>query len=295
MTSDMGETTERKNTLNGMAASRSDAFNFLLEDIETVEGWNVRDKTVAYWEAIDALAQDIIAKGVTEPLKGYYDKSLQRFVITNGHRRRDALVVAQDKYGVTGIKVPVIPEDRYANETDRLETLIRSNSGVPLTALETAEVFRRLHNHGRSLEEIAKLSQLSSSPLGPAQISNLLHLSSATPETKDAIRAGDVKPTTVVDAVKEHGPDKAGEVIREVVATAKQSGKRATGAAVKRAAKPKESRLGDKKEMVDRALALMVVMRQCWPPEKQLIRHADNVHVVITASDAMQIQSLLDD
>lgn len=140
-------------SLKEFSESRSD-FNRLSVDLLAIhEGWNVRDITTdRYKEHIEGLATSIDKIGVTDPIKGVWDSNENKFYITNGHCRYAALQLLKERHGVTEEirTVPIIPESsttRLSPEA-RMLTMLTSNSGLALTPLEKAEVFRRLRDKG---------------------------------------------------------------------------------------------------------------------------------------------------
>ncbi len=67
--------------------------------------------------------------------------------------------------------VPVMAEDRFANDADRLFTQFISNSGKPFGPLENARLFKRLIDMGWQQQDVAKKTGFSG-----GRISQLLEL-----------------------------------------------------------------------------------------------------------------------
>lgn len=216
-----------------IASGRSDLFMLDPNLIVVDPGWNVRIKTEAYFAGIRELADSIKSEGVKEPLRGFMRGDDP--VLTNGHRRLDAVMLAISE-GAEIKAVPFLPEDRNGNDADRVMTMLTSNSGAPLLALEKAEVFKRLMNFGWDIAKIATKSGISGS-----QVRNILDLGAAPSAVQAIVTAGEISATTAVAAVREHG-DGAAEVLGQAVAKAKERGsKKATA----RDFAPAEGRLLD--------------------------------------------------
>jgi DNA-directed RNA polymerase specialized sigma subunit len=73
--------------------------------------------------------------------------------------------------GVEIKTVPVMVEDRHANEADRIFSQIVHNAGKPLTQLEQAKVFKRLVDLGWAQKDIALKAGISG-----GRVSQLLEL-----------------------------------------------------------------------------------------------------------------------
>lgn len=182
--------------IKALASGRSDTFrvNPLLLAVE--DGWNSRDLTTPDNQAhVDELARSIAANGVREPLKAYL--SGDRLIVTNGHCRLAAVKRAIEVYGAEIMTVPVMTEERYANDADRLLTQIVSNSGKPLTTLEQGVVYRRLSALGWTNEQIADRTGKSVTHV----IMNL-ELQAARPEIISMIKDGKVAPTLAWQTMK---------------------------------------------------------------------------------------------
>lgn len=183
------------------------------------EGWNVRDTTSDRYKAhIKDLVESIAELGVVEPIKGEWDSTENKFYITNGHCRYDAIQVLLNR-GDDLESVPVIPNDRDKSPESKLLTMLTSNSGLELTPLEKAEVFKRLHNKGWTVVDIAKKGNCSL-----ASVYNGLILSSAPAELIEMIKTGMVSSSTAVTLIRDHDPETALEIVQEIVEEDKQNG-----------------------------------------------------------------------
>lgn len=202
------------------------------EFVTTQPGFNVRQDTPQVREHIDWLTDSIIDVGIKVPLQGRWDSELGKVVIYDGHCRYQAALQAKEKG--YDIKIPVILQDKYGNEGDRLAAMLIANSGLELTALEKAEVCKRLHNYGWTIDQIAKAHK---PKLSHQQVYNLLELSTASPEVQQLITDGSIAPTTAIDTIREHGSDKATKVLREAFEEVKAQGKsKVTNSAIRKSA-----------------------------------------------------------
>ncbi|MHA1972826.1 MAG: ParB/RepB/Spo0J family partition protein [Candidatus Hodarchaeales archaeon] len=120
--------------------------------IREEKGFNVRSKYDK--DEIETLMKDIIKNGLKKPLHG---KRVAKddFIITDGHRRRRAILMAIEK-GHDIKYVKFIPEAKGYSEENRILDLVTMNSGKPLNPVEEAEVFTRLNKFGWSQEVIAE-------------------------------------------------------------------------------------------------------------------------------------------
>jgi ParB/RepB/Spo0J family partition protein len=211
-------------TFKEIASGRKDLFMLDPATIQKKDGWNVRESTDDLAAHVRWLADSIKEIGVQQPLTVYMEDDV--VYVSDGHCRLDAanLAIAE---GCELNAVPCRVEERYSSEADRVLSMVVRNSGKPLTPLEKAEVYKRLHALGWDEKAIAAKAGVS-----VPHVSSLLSLSAAPTEVKDMVKAGKVAATTATKAIREHGT-KATEKLAEAVVAAQASGK------VKAAAKNK--------------------------------------------------------
>lgn len=201
-----------------IAVGRSDVFRVAPEDIHIREGWNARDFSDPENAAhVELLAASIAEIGVKNPLRVYAEDG--KLYLTDGESRLRAVRLAIER-GAEIVSVPVITEDRYSNDADRLLTQIVGNSGKPFAALEKADVFYRLIGLGWTPADIARKAGVSKQ-----HVTDMLALRSAPSAVTDAVKAGDVSPTLAMQTVKKHGREAAGDVLASAVKSAKDRGK----------------------------------------------------------------------
>jgi len=106
--------------------------------------------------------------------------------------------------GVEIKTVPVMVEDRFANEADRIFSQIVHNQGKPLTGIEQAKVFKRLMDLGWKQNEIALKAGLSG-----GRVSQLLELLTLPVVLQKFITDGKASASMVLSTFKKHNGDVA--------------------------------------------------------------------------------------
>jgi ParB/RepB/Spo0J family partition protein len=199
--------------------TKYDAFRIDPRHLKVTDGYNVRDFTTPHAiEALATLKESIREEGgVIVPLEVRMQGDAVHVV--SGHRRLRAVMelIAE---GVEIETVPAVVEPKTTNDAERILRLVLHNSGEPLSMLEKSEVVRRLINMGWSREKIA-------SRLGyktPQSIANFELLISAPEAIREAVRQGDVSPSTAVELVRQSG-DAAPERLKEIKVAAAKRGK----------------------------------------------------------------------
>ncbi len=217
----------------GIADGRSDLHRVDPRKLVVRQGWNSRNfDDPANIEHIETLANSIAQKGVIEPIKVHWEDG--KAYIINGECRYRACMLAIER-GTNIKSVPVIVDDRYANDADRLFTQYLGNTGKPFTSLETAHNFKRLLDLGWNQEDIAKKA-------GKTQgwVSQTLALLTAPVAVQAMITNGQVSPTLAMQIVREEGGTAAEKALKaglEASASGKVTresvGRKSIGAAVK--------------------------------------------------------------
>ena len=155
--------------IKDVATGRSDLYRVDPAIIQIKADWNSRDKDdPANTAHIAELKASIKEIGVKKPLVCYQESDV--VYVSDGHCR---LMAVQQliKEGVEIKTVPVMVEDRFANEADRIFSQIVHNQGKPLTGIEQAKVFKRLIDLGWQQKDIALKAGLSG-----GRVSQLLEL-----------------------------------------------------------------------------------------------------------------------
>jgi ParB-like chromosome segregation protein Spo0J len=136
--------------------------------------------------------------------------------------------------GVNIELVPCLQEAKGTGERERIANQFTGNASKKLNPREAAFNIKRLMRYGNSIEEVAKDIGMSRS-----YVAQMLDFEEKAPEEAHAaIARGEISATLAAEIVRQDGPAKAAETIKQAVAKAKASGKpKATGRHVERAPK----------------------------------------------------------
>ena len=215
----MTETTKRG--IKAIAASKSDVFNLRLDDIHVREGWNIREYDFSPDDEEDMnLARSISKIGVKELLSGTMEEG--KFYLTNGHRRRAAVLYANEHLGASIETLRVQTEDRYADPAEHVASTIVRNGGKEPTPYAKGIAMKRLIAFGWSEERIAEYTGMTRT-----RVVQLLEVQAAPEPVKVMVRDGAMSADLALKVVKEAdgNAEKAIEVAEAAVATAKAAGK----------------------------------------------------------------------
>lgn len=223
-----------KTGLKSIAEGRSDMHRVDPRKLQVEAGWNQRENTSELATHIDMLAQSIAQVGVREPLRVVW-RDGQAFV-RSGHCRLAASLRAIEVYKAELKTVPVIGEDRHSTPADQFLGQIIDNSGKPLSAFETAKVYKKLIDLGWAGKDIAAKCGVSQ-----AHVSQVLDYLSLPDNLKAMVISGQVSGTLVIKMLKDANGD-AGKVIEQL--------KEAVGVAAsqgRKRAMPKDMQGGEKR------------------------------------------------
>lgn len=207
--------------IKDVSQGRSDLYRVDPAIIQIKADWNSRDVTdPANAEHIAGLAASIKEIGVKKPLVCYQENDV--VYVSDGHCRLMAvrqLIAA----GVEIKTVPVMVEDRFSNEADRIFSQIVHNSGKPLTGIEQAKVFKRLIDLGWLQKDIASKSGMSG-----GRVSQLLELLTLPLVLQKFITEGKASASMVLQTFKKHNGDVALTVaeLSGAVAVAQEQGRK---------------------------------------------------------------------
>jgi ParB family chromosome partitioning protein len=197
--------------LRDYAESKRDILMIDPRLIVVEDGYNVRDLTTADAQTkLMVLARSIAEFGFSSEHPVTVRLDADKIVLVAGHRRRAATMMAIDDLGAEILAIPCIPEARGTSEADRCADLIMSNSGEPLTALETASVIKRLLGFGWTTDAVAKRLGWESKQTAE----NHLALLEAAPAVREMVRTGEVSATTAVNVTRKHGADAEATLIK---------------------------------------------------------------------------------
>ena len=206
------------------------------------EGFNRR---VDYGD-IDGLALSLVQFGMIEPIEGFKVRGEDKFVVTEGHRRQRALMLAFENHakGVAGFeniskieRVMVLPSSN--NLKERLFIMAITGEGKkPLTELEKAQLYTDIIAMGkedgkRRSEVIQEI--ISKIGVSRASVYNTLKISELPQGIKDRIAANVISAGTVVSITRElKNPDEQVKAVEAAIANAQKTAE-ATGKKVKTA------------------------------------------------------------
>jgi len=188
--------------IKDVSAGRSDLYRVDPTLIKVKADWNSRDLTdAANATHIAELKASIKEIGVKKPLVCYMEDDV--VYVSDGHCRLAAVNHLLSE-GVEIKTVPVMVEDRFANEADRIFSQIVHNQGKPLTGIEQAKVFKRLIDLGWAQKDIALKAGLSG-----GRVSQLLELLTLPIVLQKFITDGKASASMVLSTFKKHNGDVA--------------------------------------------------------------------------------------
>jgi ParB family chromosome partitioning protein len=156
--------------------------------------------------------------------------------IVDGHRRHyqmgraiEAGAPLQDKDGAIWISI----KQFIGNDIDRVCRIATSNEGKKLTAIQLAEVYKRLAGFGLTPDDIAKRMTRTRQ-----HVEQIMVLANANHDVQAAVRRGEISPSLAISAARANG-EAAGAVIAAEVTKARAAGKtRVTASTMKPWAPP---------------------------------------------------------
>jgi len=203
-------------SIKNIAIGRKDLFSVNPLDIQEEAGWNVRNKTSRLDSHIRYLADSIKEVGLKEPLTVKMDGDIP--ILRDGHNRLEAIKLAISE-GADIRAVEVILESKLANEADQVLGMILRNTGLPLAPIEQAEVFKRLHAFGWTMNEIAQKASVSRN-----HVDAMLFLTSLHPDILKMVKNDKISATFAIDTAKKNGND-AVKILKKSVQIAQEKGK----------------------------------------------------------------------
>ena len=138
------------------------------------------------------------------------------YVMAGWCRRRAHVLAMEEGAPVKGILCLNVLRKK---PEDLALSILSSNDGLPLTAIEKSKAVKRLQSFMWTPQEIAKRTGWSLST-----VNNLIALHDAPESIIDMVKDGSVSATLAIKVVAENGDDAEG-VLKDAVANAKKSGK----------------------------------------------------------------------
>lgn len=209
-----------KSGLASLTEGRADLLKIDPRKLNIKVGWNTRDMNdPTNIEHVDTLAKSISEIGVKVPLICYWEDG--KAYVSSGHCRLAGAMRAIEVYKADVKTVPVIIDDRYSNEADRIFSQIIHNEGKPFTQLEKAKVYKKLLDLGWEQGDIAKKEGISQ-----GRISQVLDLLRMPEPVKAMVTAGQVSPTLAAQVVNAAPtPTAAEKALKAGLEAAKADGK----------------------------------------------------------------------
>jgi len=207
--------------LKDFSEGRTDVYKIDPRKLQIKDGWNSRDfSDPANLAHIEELAKSIAEVGVKRALVVNVENDIPYLV--DGECRYRAVILAIER-GADIKTVPVIGEDRFANEGDRLFNQYLYNSGKPFGPIENARHFKRLLDMGWQQQDIAKKAGFSG-----GRVSQLLELLRLPAVLQKFITEGRASSSMVLTTWKKHNEDVALTVaeLTGAVATAEAQGRK---------------------------------------------------------------------
>lgn len=206
--------------LRSIADTRGEMLRIDPRKLKIETGWNQREEGAELDAHIDQLAQSIAEVGVRNPLKVVW-KDGEAYV-RSGHCRLRAAIKAIDVYKADLKNVPVIAEERYADEATQMLGQIIDNDGKPLSAFETAKIYKKLVDLGWQHQDIAKKCGKSAS-----HVSQTLDLLLLPKDVKALVNEGKVSTTLAIQTFKANDESSVKTVkqLNQAVETAKSDGR----------------------------------------------------------------------
>lgn len=199
------------------AVKKDDGFKVDPRVIVEAPGFNLRNYDDAeVVEQIESFAASWAAGEFIPPLLVRVNDD-GKIELIDGHQRlRGAMLAIERGADIGHVKVVRF----YGNDTERVETMLRSASGLPLKPLEIAMGYLRLHRAGGySVADIAAKMHTSDT-----NVRNKLMLATANADVQKMVREGQVAADEAIKAVREHG-EKAGAYLAQHLQKAQDQGK----------------------------------------------------------------------
>lgn len=224
---------------------RTDIFLVDPRNVTVEEGFNVRKDM----GDIHSLAKSVVECGVLVPIEGYKLRGTEQYVMTDGHRRLEAVMLALKNHaaGKAGFediskitRIRLLPTS--SNTEERLYIMaITGEKKKDLTDLEKADMYSRLmefekaknKSKGEAVKDICTRLAISQ-----ATFYNTLKLNALPEEIKVSIAEGKISGNTVIAIVRDIKDETAQikaieEAIFEAEVTAEKTGGKAKKASVK--------------------------------------------------------------
>lgn len=197
---------------------KKDIYRISPSVLKVMQNWNVRQPGQSKDDHVRYLADSIKEVGVKIPLIIRMEQDIP-YVVDGECRLLGTLLAISE--GAEIQSIPVMMEDRYANNEDRVMTMLTCNGGKPLTIPEKAEAYKRLLAWGWDEAKIAKKSGV-----GIQTVKSTLNFSSLDPELQSMVSSGKVSATLVNQIVASEGQEQAKDKLKDAVEQSIVKGKK---------------------------------------------------------------------
>lgn len=183
--------------LKDFSEGRTDQYKIDPRKLQIKEGWNSRDfSDPANIAHVEEIARSVAEIGVKRALVVNVENDIP-YVVDGECRLRGVMLAI--KNGADIKTVPVVGEDRFANEADRLFNQEIYNSGKPFGSIEKARHYKRILDLGWSQQDIAKKAGISG-----GRVSQLLELLTLDVVLQKFITEGKASASMVLATFKKH-------------------------------------------------------------------------------------------
>lgn len=203
-------------SLKEFSEGRTDQYKIDPRKLQIKAGWNSRDFTdpdnIAH---VEEIARSVAEIGVKRALVVNMEGDIPYLV--DGECRLRGVMLAISR-GADIKTVPVVGEDRFSNEADRLFNQDIYNSGKQFSLLEKARHYKRIIDMGWNQCDIAKKAGISN-----GRVSQLLELLTLQPSVQKYIVAGKISATMALQVFKRLNGDEAATIAEIEAALVKAS------------------------------------------------------------------------
>ena len=207
--------------LKDFSEGRTDQYKIDPRKLQIKQGWNTRDfSDPANAAHVEELAKSIAEIGVKRALVVNVESDIP--YVVDGECRYRAVMLAIER-GADIKTVPVVGEDRFANEADRLFGQLIYNSGKPFGPIENARLFKRLLDMGWQQKDIATKSGMTG-----GRVSQLLELLILPISLQKFITEGKASANMVMLTFKKHNGDEVAALaeLEAALGVAQESGRK---------------------------------------------------------------------
>lgn len=245
---------------------RADAYKIRLSEIHVRDNFNPKDRfDFPNNEQDVALYEHVCQGGALPDIWVAHRPGGDGVDIIDGHRRHAAISLAKENGKLNDALTEdgdlLVPVKFFeGNDADQLAFICTSNDSKELTSLQRGEVYARMKKLGMSLQEIALKVKKSL-----AHVEQALILQNDAPyHVQQLVKDGKISATLAIRTVREHGAEKAAEVLDSAIEKLEENADADTSANAQ-ATTAKKPRITEK--------AINKVIKKI--PDKRLLDHLE--------------------